>query len=71
MPGFLVVVMGLEVLETLKIYLRDHYVRLEVILIVAVIAVCRQVIEIDFEHAGGCSSAVYLPSSYRLHSGTT
>ncbi len=51
--GILVVVMGLEVLETLKIYLRDHYVRLEVILIVAVIEVSRQVIEIDFEHAGG------------------
>ncbi len=51
--GILVVVMGLEVLETLKVYLRDHYVRLEVILIVALIAVSRQVIEIDFEHAGG------------------
>ncbi len=51
--GILVVVMGLEVLETLKIYLRDHYVRLEVILIVAVIAVCRQVIELDFGHASG------------------
>ncbi len=51
--GILVVVMGLEVLETLKVYLRDHYVRLEVILIVAVIAVSRQVIEIDFDHAGG------------------
>jgi uncharacterized membrane protein (DUF373 family) len=51
--GILVVVMGLEVLETLKIYLRDHYVRLEVILIVAVIAVCRQVVELDFEHTNG------------------
>jgi uncharacterized membrane protein (DUF373 family) len=51
--GILIVVMGLEVLETLKVYLRDHYVRLEVILIVAVIAVSRQVIEIDFEHTNG------------------
>jgi uncharacterized membrane protein (DUF373 family) len=49
--GVLVVVLGLEVLETLKAYFRDHYVRLEVILVVAIIAVGRHLVQIDFEHA--------------------
>jgi uncharacterized membrane protein (DUF373 family) len=49
--GVLVIVLGLEVLETLKAYFRDHYVRLEVILVVAIIAVSRHLVQIDFEHA--------------------
>jgi uncharacterized membrane protein (DUF373 family) len=49
--GILVVVLGLEILETLKAYFRDHYVRLEVILVVAIIAVGRHLVQIDFEHA--------------------
>src|SRR5277367_2590578 len=34
--GILIVVLGLEVLETLKAYFHDHQVRLEVILVVAI-----------------------------------
>ncbi len=48
--GILTVVLGLEVLETLKAYFRDHYVRLEVILVVAIIAVGRHLVQVDFEH---------------------
>jgi uncharacterized membrane protein (DUF373 family) len=51
--GVLVVVLGLELLETLKAYFSEHQIRLEVILIVAIIAVSRHVIEIDWEHSSG------------------
>jgi uncharacterized membrane protein (DUF373 family) len=51
--GILIVVLGLELLETLKTYFTEHHVRLEVILIVAVIAVGRHVIQVDFEHTPG------------------
>jgi uncharacterized membrane protein (DUF373 family) len=48
--GILIVVLGLEVLETLKAYFRDHHVRLEVILVVAIIAAGRHLVQMDFEH---------------------
>jgi uncharacterized membrane protein (DUF373 family) len=51
--GVLTVVLGLELFETLKAYFTEHHVRLEVILVVAIIAVGRQVIQIDFEHTSG------------------
>jgi uncharacterized membrane protein (DUF373 family) len=55
--GILVVVLALELLATLTAYFREHRVRLEVILIVAIIAVSRQVILIDTDHT---SAAVLL-----------
>jgi uncharacterized membrane protein (DUF373 family) len=48
--GILIVVLGLELLETLKTYFTEHHVRVEVILVVAIIAVGRHVIQVDFEH---------------------
>jgi len=51
--GVLIVVLGLELLETLKTYFTEHHVRLEVILVVAIIAVGRHVIQVDFEHTPG------------------
>ena len=51
--GVLTVVLGLELLETLKTYFTEHQVRLEVILVVAIIAVGRHVIQVDFEHTSG------------------
>jgi uncharacterized membrane protein (DUF373 family) len=51
--GVLSVVLGLELFETLKTYFTEHHVRLEVILVVAIIAVGRQVIQVDFEHTPG------------------
>jgi uncharacterized membrane protein (DUF373 family) len=53
--GILVVVLGLEVLETLKAYFRDHHVRLEVIIVVAIIAASRHLVQVDFEHASPLS----------------
>jgi uncharacterized membrane protein (DUF373 family) len=51
--GILIVVLGLELLETLKAYFTEHHVRVEVILVVAIIAVGRHVIQVDFEHTPG------------------
>jgi uncharacterized membrane protein (DUF373 family) len=48
--GILIVVLGLELLETLKTYFTEHRIRLEVILVVAIIAVSRHLIQVDFEH---------------------
>ena len=51
--GVLTVVLGLELLETLRTYFEHHHVKLEVILIVAIIAVGRHVVQLDFEHTSG------------------
>jgi uncharacterized membrane protein (DUF373 family) len=53
--GVMLVLLGLELLESLKTYTVAHQVRLEVILIVATIAASRHVILLDFEHASGLS----------------
>ena len=51
--GILIVVLGLELMETLKTYFRERHVRVEVILVVAIIAIGRHVIHVDFEHTSG------------------
>lgn len=51
--GILIVVLGLELLETLKTYFTRHHVRVEIILVVAIIAIGRHVIKTDFEHTPG------------------
>jgi uncharacterized membrane protein (DUF373 family) len=51
--GVLIVVLGLELIETLKVYFREHKVRVEVILIVSLIAVGRHIIQVDYEHVDG------------------
>jgi uncharacterized membrane protein (DUF373 family) len=51
--GVLSVILGLELLETLRTYSAEHHVRVEVILVVAIIAVARHVLQIDFEHTSG------------------
>jgi uncharacterized membrane protein (DUF373 family) len=51
--GVLLVLLGLELIDTLKVYFLDHRIRTEVILVVALIAVGRHIIQIDFEHTGG------------------
>jgi uncharacterized membrane protein (DUF373 family) len=51
--GVLVVVLGLELIETLKVYFREHKVRVEVIMIVSLIAVGRHVIQVDYRDATG------------------
>lgn len=53
--GILLVLIGLELLETLRAYLHDRHVRLEIVLLVAVIALGRHIIQIDVEHVSAAS----------------
>jgi len=45
--GILLVLLGLELLDTVKVYFTKHSVRVEVILLVGLIAMGRHVLEID------------------------
>ena len=48
--GFiLMVIIGLELLETIKAYLNDHIIHVEVVLLVALVAVARKVIIMDYK----------------------
>lgn len=48
--GFiLMVVIGLELLETIKAYLHDNVMHVEVVLLVALVAVARKVIILDYK----------------------
>jgi uncharacterized membrane protein (DUF373 family) len=49
----LLVLLGLELIDTLRVYFVDHEVRTEVILVVAMIAVGRHIIQIDYHDTGG------------------
>jgi uncharacterized membrane protein (DUF373 family) len=70
--GALLVLLGLELLETVRTYFTEHRIRLEVIMIVAMIAVSRHIITIDFEDADGiwlvgvASLVVALGAAYYL-----
>jgi uncharacterized membrane protein (DUF373 family) len=55
--GILLIILGLELLETLRVYFTHHRVRLEIILVVAIIAVGRHIINLDVEHLSGTSLA--------------
>lgn len=51
--GVLLLMLGLELLETLKTYFQHYQIRTEVILVVAMIAVGRHIIQFDYEHTSG------------------
>lgn len=51
--GALLVMIGLELLETTRAYLHDRRVRMEVIVVVAVIAMGRHIIQLDAAHMNG------------------
>ncbi len=51
--GILMVLLGLELIETVKSFATHHRIRLEVVFIVAMIAVGRHTILIDYEAATG------------------
>jgi uncharacterized membrane protein (DUF373 family) len=54
--GFLLLILiGVELLETIKAYLRDSVVHVEIVLEVALIAIARKVIVLDFEKYDGLS----------------
>jgi uncharacterized membrane protein (DUF373 family) len=48
--GILLVVLGLELKDTLTNYFIEHRLRVELLLSVALIAVARHVIQLDYEH---------------------
>ena len=49
--GALAVLLGLELIETLKQYTAEHRVRVETVFLVGLIAVGRHVIQVDYAHA--------------------
>ncbi|MGY1459429.1 phosphate-starvation-inducible PsiE family protein [Luteimonas sp. A534] len=53
--GVLLVMIGLELLATIRAYVEESVFRLEVVLVVGIIALARHVILIDLEHVGGGS----------------
>jgi uncharacterized membrane protein (DUF373 family) len=50
---FLLVLIGIELLETIKAYLNEHVVHVEIVLEVALIAIARKVIILDIEKYDG------------------
>ena len=48
--GFLSVLMGIELLHTMKMYLKEDVVHVEIVLLVALIGVSRHVIDLDVTH---------------------
>ena len=46
---FLMVLIGLELVETIKMYLEKDVIHVEVVILVAIIAVSRKIIVIDYE----------------------
>jgi uncharacterized membrane protein (DUF373 family) len=50
---FLLVLIGIELLETIKAYLVEHVVHVEIVLEVALIAIARKVIILDIEKYEG------------------
>jgi len=47
--SMLVILIGLELLDTVKMYLRDNVIHVEVVFLVAMISVSRHIIEMNFE----------------------
>ena len=50
---FLLILIGVELLETIKAYLRDNVVHVEIVLEVALIAIARKVIVLDLQKYDG------------------
>jgi len=50
---FLLVLIGIELLDTIKVYLRRNIVHVEVVVLVAIIAIARKVVVMKFEELTG------------------
>lgn len=48
--GFMLVLIGIELVHTVKIYLKEDVVHVEIVLLVALIGISRHVIDLDFKH---------------------
>jgi uncharacterized membrane protein (DUF373 family) len=55
--AFLLVIIGLELLETTKMYLRENVVHVEVVFTVAMIGTARHIIDLDPAHAPAWAGA--------------
>lgn len=51
--SFLIVLIGLELLETIRTFLKDNVVHVEVVMLVAIIAIARKVIILDYDKTDG------------------
>jgi uncharacterized membrane protein (DUF373 family) len=54
---FLLILLGMELLETIKAYLSDGVIHVEVVMIVAIIAIARKVTILDVKAADGATLA--------------
>ena len=54
---FLLVVIGIELLDTLKAYLRENVIHVEIVILAAVIAIARKVIILEPEYSDGALMA--------------
>jgi len=50
---FLLVLIGIELLDTIKVYLRENVVHVEVVVLVAIIAIARKVVVLKLEKLDG------------------
>ena len=50
---FLLVLIGIELLDTIKVYLQRNVVHVEVVVLVAIIAIARKVVVLKFEEFSG------------------
>lgn len=50
---FLLVLIGIELLDTIKVYLKENVVHVEVVVLVAIIAVARKVVVLKVEEMNG------------------
>jgi len=46
---FLLILIGIELLETFRIYLQEHAINVQVVFLVAMIAIARKVITLEFD----------------------
>ncbi|AWM32742.1 phosphate-starvation-inducible PsiE family protein [Hymenobacter nivis] len=49
--GFLIIVLGVELIGSIRTYFQDHVIKTDVVFQVAIIAVSRHVIQMDFDKA--------------------
>jgi uncharacterized membrane protein (DUF373 family) len=48
--GFLMILIGLELMKTIVMYLDEHVIHVEIVFSVAIIAIARHTIDVDFNH---------------------
>ncbi|OUS00445.1 hypothetical protein A9Q86_10765 [Flavobacteriales bacterium 33_180_T64] len=48
--SFMLVLIGIELVHTVKMYLKEDVVHVEIVLLVALIGISRHVIDLDFKH---------------------